>query len=454
MQISSLLKKGMISVLAAAMMISATSCSGSGSSSTASSSATESSTTESSSTTGGKKEELTFTSWANTGEIAVLSKAVDAYNAMQDNVKITFQNAPGEGYEQKLITALAGGAAADVFYAGDSAISKLIKNGTVAEMTEFLKTGDSFCKAEDFADGLWGAARTADGKIYGLTVDCNPLLLYYSPKQFAEFGIKDPQESFKEGKWDWNEFDSILKTLVEKGKKGFIMEGDAASYYRWIFANGGKIYDGDTYKFDDKAKQGLEYVVNHIKDGTFTYGGSLPKGQGADASFLSGQVGFVTAGRWYTPTFHESKVDFDYIPYPKAPGMTEDYVPIQIATAYMSVNKKSKNVEEALKFASYYCSTEGQKVRLGGIGNAIPSIGGIDNIVSDSKVPVNVDHIFKVRDTGWALGSPIAKDAIFPGLADELKSQLEEIVVNGKSVDEMLPKIEKKANEIIAESKK
>ena len=63
----------------------------------------------------GAPKELIFTSWANTGEIAVLSKAVDKYNEMQDEYKVIFQNAPGEGYEQKLITSLAGGTGPDVF---------------------------------------------------------------------------------------------------------------------------------------------------------------------------------------------------------------------------------------------------------------------------------------------------------------------------------------------------
>lgn len=399
----------------------------------------------------GSVKELIFTSWANTGEIPVLSKAVDKYNEMQNEYRVVFQNAPGEGYEQKLITSLAAGTGPDVFYAGESTIAKLIANGTVAELTDFMKSEKSYAKPEEFSEGLWGAAKTDDGKIYGITVDCNPVLLYYSPKMFKELNIKDPQEYFNEDRWTWDAFDETLDKLVANGKKGFIMNGDPFWVYCFVYANGGTVWDGDTYRFDDKAKEAFKYIVDRIKDGRFTYSASLPKGQGADASFISGQVGYVTAGRWYTPTFHEAKIDFDYIPYPTKTG--EKYAPVWIATAYMCVNKNSKHLEAAMEFATFYCSKEGQSARLGGVGNAIPSISGIDDIVIKSGVPKHVEHIFKIRDVGIANGSPQMKDGRYPGFGEELKAIFEETFVNNAPYEETIAKAEKKANEIIANFK-
>lgn len=396
-------------------------------------------------------KELVFTSWANTGEIAVLSKAVDQFNEIQKEYKVIFQNAPGEGYEQKLITSLAGGTGPDVFYAGESTVAKVIANGTAAELTDFMTSDKSHAKPDEFAEGLWGAAKTDDGKIYGITVDCNPLLLYYSPKMFEELNIKDPQEYFNEGKWTWDAFDETLDKLVAAGKKGYIANGDPIYVYGFTLGNEGTVWDGDTYKFDDKAKEAFKYIADRIEDGRFTYAGSLPKGQGADASFISGQVGYVTAGRWFTPTFHEAKIDFDYIPYPTKSG--EKYGPVWIATAYMCVNNNSKNIEGAKEFATYYCSKEGQSVRLGGVGNAIPSISGIDNIVSESGVPEHVEHIFKIRETGYANGSKDMKDGRFPGFAEDIKAIFEETFVNKAPYEETIAKAEERANEIVSKSK-
>lgn len=403
----------------------------------------------------GEVAELRFTSWANTGEIAVLSRAVDAYNASQNNVKIVFESSASDTYEQKLITALSGGDAWDVFYAGDSTIAKLIQNQSIAKLNDFLASPDSFCTESDFADGLWGAARTSEGDIYGLTVDCNPNLLYYQPKMMEEIGAKSPQEYFDEDNWTWDAFDEILTKLQEADKQGFLLGGDAISVYRFVSGAGGTIWNGDTYQFDDKAKEALQYCADRIKDGRFTYSGLLPEGQGEDAQFISGLCGFSNAGRWNTPTFYEAGVEHDYIPYPSKDG--SKFPPSLISTAYLSVNANSPHLEEAMKFATYYCSQDGQRVRLestdGSPGNAIPSIGGIDEIITESGIPEHVGYLFDVRETGWALGGDFAKDALYPGMSDELKSILEEIWVNGATVEETLPKLEAKANEMVEEFK-
>lgn len=397
----------------------------------------------------GEPIKITMSSWANSGEIAVLQSAIDLFNESQTEIVVEFKSSPGEGYEQQLITSLAGGTATDVFYAGDSTISKLIDNGTVADLTDFMATEESYVKVEDFADGLWGAARK-DGKIYGITVDCNPIILYYSPKTFAELGIEDPNTSLENGNWNMETFDAVLQKFVDNGKKGFVLAKEPVYTYGLIFANGGKVWQDGVYKFDEKALETMQWIQDNIKTGKIVYASALPKGQGAEASFMSGQVGFVEAGRWYTPMFNEANIDFDYVPFPNSIG--EKYSPNFVATAYMAVNAKSPNLEAAKKFATFYCSIEGQSVRLGGIGNAIPSINGADNVVIESGVPAHVDHLFGVRDTGWANGGETVKDAQFPGLMDQLVAQLEEMYLNSKPVAEGAAEMERLAAEFAAKS--
>ena len=148
-----------------------------------------------------------------------------------------------------------------MFYAGDSTIAKLIDNGTILELTDFLQTEDSYVKSEEFSPGLWGPARTKEGKIYGLTVDCNPYVLYYSPQMFQELGIKSPQEYFDEGAWTWDAFDDTLTKLKEAGKKGFLLDGEPTALYRFIAANGGTIWNGEVFELDDKAVEALQYCA-------------------------------------------------------------------------------------------------------------------------------------------------------------------------------------------------
>ncbi len=395
--------------------------------------------------------EITYTSRGNADEIKVYQQAIDAFNESQDEIHVTFEASPSDGYNQQLITQLAGGTAADVIFVEDTVISQLIGNGTIADMRDFLGTEASYVKEDDFDAGCWGAARNDSG-VYGLSVDCNPVVMYYSPAMLKELGLDDPQELFENGEWTWDKFDEICESLKDAGKYGLIQSGDNIRLYNWVFSNGGSIWDGDTYKFDDKAKEALTYVCDRIKDGRFVYGGTLPDGQGEDAMFMSGQVGFIVAGRWLTKTFHSEGIDFDYIPYPSKDG--SKYAPAQVCLGYNCVNANSENKEAAMKFVSFYSSTEGQAARIEGVGTSVPSIVTLDDLIKDSGVPQHSNHILEVRKTGWASGDDSCKDVYYPGFSDDIKSVFEDAYINGTDSEEVLAKAEEKAAEIIAESKK
>ena len=146
-------------------------------------------TEEAEDTGSGETVEITYTSRGNADEIKVYQQAVDAFNEAQDEVHVTFEASPSDGYNQQLITQLAGGTAADVIFVEDTIISQLVNNGTIADLTDFLATEDSYVKAEDFDDSVWGASKK-DDRIYGLSVDCNPVLLYYSPSMLEELAAR------------------------------------------------------------------------------------------------------------------------------------------------------------------------------------------------------------------------------------------------------------------------
>ena len=143
-------------------------------------------------------------------------------------------------YEQKLLTQLSGGQANDIFYVGAETMPKLVETGKLAELTQFLDSSASHVKADEFADGLWGAARQ-DGKIYGVSVDNNPLLMYYSKQVLKEAGVdKTPQEYFDEGQWNWQTFAEITGKLKDAGKKGFVADKWSAHLFSWVWSNGGR----------------------------------------------------------------------------------------------------------------------------------------------------------------------------------------------------------------------
>jgi multiple sugar transport system substrate-binding protein len=399
----------------------------------------------------GEKVNLTFSTWGNPGEIKVMQKAVDGFMKENPNINVKLVPIPNDGYIQKLQTQLQGSQAPDVFYIGDGDISTIIETGKLAPLTKFMNSSESYVKPEEFSEGLWGASKKGN-EIYGVTVDCNPMLMYYNKKLFSELGIKSPQEYFDAGEWNFAAMEEVTSQLHDAKKYGFIVDNWWGPLFSWIWANGGEIYNKETGEFVlDKNEKGIEamrFLDRMIDEKNFTYSGSLPKGQGAEAMFMSGQVGMVAAGRWFSPLFHENKsLEWDYIPWPSnTENKTE---PVGVPTAYMSVNNDSKHKEEAMKFATYYTSKVGQETRLAGIGNAIPSISGIDDSVTDSKVPEHVQYIFDARKQGFA--SSI--QSTIPGLDKEVKDLVDLMYLGKNDAETTVEKVAKKAKEMIAEHK-
>ena len=164
---------------------------------------TENASDEETGSSSGETVEIVYTARGNADEIKVYQQAVDAFNEAQSSVHVTFEASPSDGYNQSLITQLAGGTAADVIFVEDTIINQLIKNGTIANLEDFMATDSSYAKIEDFDETVLNATRTDDG-IWGLSVDCNPMVLYYSPAMFEELNIEDPQELFANGEWTWD----------------------------------------------------------------------------------------------------------------------------------------------------------------------------------------------------------------------------------------------------------
>jgi multiple sugar transport system substrate-binding protein len=164
--------------------------------------------------------------------------------------------------------------------------------------------------------------------------------------------------------------------------------------------------------------------------------------------FMSGQVGMVTAGRWFTPLFHENKsLEWDYISWPSNTENKQE--PVAIPTAYLAANKDSKHKEEAMKFVSYYTSKVGQEQRLNGIGNAIPSINGIDEAITSSNVPEHVNYIIEAREKGYAN----AIQSTIPGLDKEVNDIMDLMYLGKDDAQTTVDKLTKKAKEMIAEHK-
>lgn len=395
---------------------------------------------------------LTMTAWGNPAEQAVYQRAIDAYMEKNENVSIELIPAPGDTYLQQLLTQLQGSQAPDLFYVGEVQMAQLIATGRIIELTDFLESEESYVSIDDFAPGIWGPARKED-KIYGASVDANPMLLYYNKNVLEEVGIDpdEPQRLYEAGEWNWENFQRINEAVTASGKYGHVLETGAHHLFSWLWSNGGEMYGEDGLFVLADHTQGQEtfsYLTENVWAGNFTYAGALPEGQGGDAMFMSNQTAFVSAGRWFTPMFSENEaLDFDYIPYPTNTG--EILEPSFIATAYLAVGDHTENKEEALRFLSYYTSEQGQRDRLENEGNAVPSVVSADDIIESATIPDHASYLIDTRD----IGKVEDKQALVPGLSEQLESIFDLLFLGQLDLDEAIERLDKTANALIEENK-
>jgi len=138
------------------------------------------------------QEKITIVYWTHNHapSIPVNQQIIDAFMAENPDIEIIFDNAPHSNYEQKLLTAFAGGQGPDIFWAGDWMVPQFIQNGIIAPVdpTAFgVSTQEEF--AALYAPGSLDAF-TVDGQIYtaGLS-EYNTFSLIYNTDHFAEAGL-------------------------------------------------------------------------------------------------------------------------------------------------------------------------------------------------------------------------------------------------------------------------
>jgi multiple sugar transport system substrate-binding protein len=399
-------------------------------------------------------EPVTIT-WSTWGTPEELTRFVDfdkTFMKRHPNITLKLVPVPSYGdYHPKLLTELTAGTAPDVFYVGDDSIGKFVTTGQLTDLTQLAGAADSPAKLDQFFPALLAPAE-ADGKLYGLTTDSNPNVLWYNPELLKAVGITEmPADLVAQGKWDWATFRSMTEKLRAAGKHGYLFWNWFADTYTWVRANGGQVYqDGKSVIADDpKSLAAFAFIADNIKAKNFTWADNLPSGSGADTLFISGKAGFESSGRWLLAELRAGKrtpgTQYDIVSFPTADGSPMQ--PHGVATAFLSINTKTPHLAEAWLFLSEFVSQSGQEFRLKDKGNAVPAIKGAEDVVLAGGDPPHARTFLDVRDTGFA--DP-GEETRVPGLVGDINKALEPLWQGRGSVDATIKALQDMINSRIA----
>ncbi|CAA9541911.1 MAG: ABC transporter, substrate-binding protein (cluster 1, maltose/g3p/polyamine/iron) [uncultured Thermomicrobiales bacterium] len=392
--------------------------------------------------------ELTWGTWGNTGEIQRFQEYTDSFNAANPGIRMELIPSPNDGYDERLLTQLNGGSAPDLFYVGDGIISQLVKNNAVLDITDMLSGPNSMSKPEQFAGDLWGASVSPEGRYFGTTVDCNPLVLWYNRGLLREVGVTTmPADLYEAGQWNWQAFQAMCDQIRAAGRTPYVLPDWWAGRYGWTSSNAGKVYDAGQYVAhqDPKSVEAFQFIADNLASENFVYAGGLPEGQGDTVQMMSGQLGFISVGRWGLPLFKENPaLDVDIVPNPTNTGNKLE--PGPVAVAYISINAATEHPEEAFTYLTNFVSPAGQQFRLQGGGNAVPSIQGVEEVVLEGGLPEHAQYFIDAR-AGFAA---YREEVGTPGLSTAIDDRMETFFLDGGDVQATLNEIAEMANTAIA----
>jgi multiple sugar transport system substrate-binding protein len=381
---------------------------------------------------------LRMTVWSGAPEhLKLLNGIADAYRKTHPEVKsIKLDVLPVENYTETLTTQMAGGKAPDLAWIFENSAADFVSSGALKEV-------------KDDPDVLPAAKKIwqRDGKLYAYPFSTSPFGVFVNLDMLKKAGQPAPAELIKQGKWNWDEVDTIGAAVHAKtGKTGMVIRDfdykawdNLATYWDGWGAQAWSA-DGKTCGFD---KPQMVAAMTSLHKAIFDDEAMLAPGTTAD--FFAGESA-MTVTQMSRASLLTDKFKWDFVPLPEGP---EGKYAV-IGQAGIAVLAKSKHADAAAGFQAYLTNKE-NSAKLGAYfpqarssqlnaatlakSNAKLSEKQLDDVVVDGikngKVkPVHIGQAeiyASVRSGLDALWKPNADvQKVLSGVCTSIKPQLEQ----------------------------
>lgn len=278
-------------------------------------------------------------------------------------VKATYIANQGEGQNEKLLAAIAGGNAPDVAYFDRFEVGSWAAQGSLEDLSE-LAALDGVTE-ELYYTFAWNEA-SYEGKLYGIPTTTDSRLVYFNVDHFTEAGL-DPNNPPK----TIAELEAAAEKLTKKNGNrfeqiGFIPWYGQGWFYGWGWAFGGDFYDPSTNQATanhPKNVEALQWIADFAKKYNIEDIAAFTDSQGSGAMdpFLTGQISMKVSGPWEVSAIKKFKPDLNYGVFPMPTPTGTDHTTWSGGWSVV-IPKGAKQKEAAWKFVKYFGSVEGQKI--------------------------------------------------------------------------------------------
>lgn len=311
---------------------------------------------------------------------------IDGFIAKHPHIKVEINDSPWGDFVAKVATQIAGNTAPDLWFQENAVILGYGKRGVAEDLSSYIKRD---LKEDDYISALF-AARTPDGKVYGIPHGINPTALAYNKKVFANANVPLPTDN-----WTFQDLIETAKKLTKKEELyGLIGNaGITQGWFPFITMTGGRALDNTKTKSmfnDPKTIAGLQAMQDGVKAG-YISGLEYNRAQGGDLPVLANGKGAMYVLQYSNQTTMNKSfpdADWDVVKIPKSVD-GKRYVPM-VTNSWLIYSKAKPEVKEAAwAFMKYYLSEEVQNM-IAGSGSSIPvHKKALKEIEKQTSKPVN-----------------------------------------------------------------
>lgn len=322
------------------------------------------------------------------GSYDVTSKEiVDGFIASHPEIKVEIQEAPWGDFTSKIATQIAGNTMPDVWLQENAVILGYGERGVAEDLSSYIERD---LKADEYIDGLF-AAKTADGKVWGVPHGINPIALAYNKTVFEEAGVPLPTDE-----WTYADLIDTAKRLTNKDKDIYGFVGSYSitqGWFPWIKQAGGQALDESKSKAmftEAQTITGLNQLVAGVKEGYFTNPDFLTVNGGEQPTFAGGKAAmyFMQYSSQVTMNSDFPDTDWDVVKIPLSVD-GKRYVPMVTNSWLISSRAKQESKDAAWAFLKYYLSDEAQKI-VADSGSTLPVKNtALESLSSSTTKPAN-----------------------------------------------------------------
>lgn len=325
----------------------------------------------------GEKVSLRIGSWDSKDAEPIESDVLAAFNKLFPDIEVKIEFNP-DAYDDKLLTAMAGGTAPDVFMWWN--FPGLVAKKGIEDLTTYVE-GPNGLDPSIYYKQILDYNRVGPG-LYGLPKDFTPRAYYYNKKLFDEAGVPVPSAD-----WTTDDLLEIGKALTKgegtDAQYGAFTYTDTYSLQGYVWQNGGDFVnpegtkasgfadsDATTEILDWHAALSLTEKVSPTAQAVNSMQG------GADQLFINGKLAMYDTGRWPQAQFKKVEgLEFGTMLPPMNAKTKQRVVVLHEAGFCMNPASKYK-ADQTWELVKFMGGAEANKIRAQA-GWAVPALPSV-----------------------------------------------------------------------------